>query len=148
MKIIIIAVMLSLLALCIISQKGNILTINKTYIVYNEKKQILDANVFINNKTIQSKYTKQIIINFKNSKTKFISIIVDNKLIGMPEIASSIEIVGSEMIFPNEAKMTVPISEGPNKLLSDFFVSDSLVYFNTFDDLKKFGSTIILKKVK
>ncbi|MCR9064906.1 MAG: hypothetical protein NXI00_13120 [Cytophagales bacterium] len=145
-----IKILITIIALVLVSLLfwGNVLFESNDYSVFNEEMKSIPASVFVNNLTVDNKEMKELIIYFKNVKTpKFITVAIDQNLIGSPASERGIHVVGETMIIKNESKMFVTLNEVPNTVIENYFVSDTMTRFNTFEGLKIYGQTIqIIKK--
>lgn len=112
-------------------------------------KEPIDADIFINYKTVDLKDTKELIVYFKDIKNpKYLTIAIPAKLIGLPENSNKMEIKDGRLYIPQESLIFSPISEGAFFNLDYSYVSDSVIYFSSFSDLKQFGDRITIRKKK
>lgn len=119
---------------------------SKDYVIYGDDLPI-KSKVFINNKTINGEQTTELIIHFEELKnSKFLTIAVAQKLIGYPENRDKMIVSDSKLRLPKSSMLFTPINYGVDLLITDFSISDSLIMFNTFNDLERYGKRITIKK--
>jgi hypothetical protein len=109
----------------------------------------IDADIYFINKTVDFKDTKELIVHFKSIKNpKYLTIAIPAKLIGLPENSNKMEIIDNKLHVPEESLIFTPISEGAFSNLDYSYVSDSVIYFSSFSELKQFGKKITIRKKK
>lgn len=142
-----IVIILALVLIAITFLKMNFLSETTEYKVFDENNKAINAQIFLNDKTVKGEQTKELILYFPEMpRQHFLTVAIPPKLIGIPDNAGEIKVYFNKLYLPNESKIFMPINEGVEKILDTYFVSDTLIYFNTFDDFKKYGGKIIVKK--
>jgi hypothetical protein len=138
--------LLTILLLITVSCSLHSLHSTEEYEVFGDSK--IKAQIFENRKTIDGNETKQLIVNFKDINfPKFITIAIPPKLIGLPENLGRIKIINNKLIISEESLKFTPINDGPFLQIESTIVSDSIIVFSSFGDLKKYGKKIIIRKV-
>lgn len=122
--------------------------INDTsFIIKNENGKEIDAQIYKNYRTVDNEKTIEFILYFsKSNEPTFLTIAIPPKLIGLNDHGNGIIKISNLIFLPNKSKMFMPINEGVNKMINNSIITDSLISFTTFHDLKKFGSKIIITK--
>jgi len=119
------------------------------YKVFNEKGLLLDAQVFMNKKTITGENTKELFVYFNTSPKPFVVVIaLPPKLIGMPERYNTMKIDKKNLYVKEESLRFTPINVGIEKLINKYSIEDELIDFKTFGRLSPLGKKIIIKKMK
>lgn len=117
------------------------------YKVFDENNKPINAKIFLNNRTVKGEKTKELILYFPEvPKPHFLTVAIPPKLIGIPDNAGEIKLYFNKLYLPDESKIFMPINEGVEKILDTYFISDTLIYFNTFDDFRRYGNKIVVKK--
>jgi hypothetical protein len=120
--------------------------------VLNEQHRAINASVFEKKQTSGNHDTHELIVYFPSEqKYRYLTVVPEHQLIGLADrAADNIWVVpGSRVayMFPNGSFFTS--LDGPYfELISEFEFSKNVVWFNAFDDLKKFGSRIVIKRTR
>ncbi len=139
-----ILITVSLLLSCNFSR---VLTESNKFDIFGDKR--INAQFYENKKTINGDYTNQLIIFFPENKfPKYITIVLEHNLVGMPEKENGIKIINNKMNISDESLMIMPISEGPNKLTNVLPNNAGVISFVAFGDLLKYGEKITIQSKK
>ena len=125
----------------------HLIPLDDSYQILNENQEIIECQVYVNKKTVKGEAIKELIFYFpKLVHTKFITVAIPPKLIGIPDGASQIKVFKNYLYLPQESMIFMPVNEGIEKVITSYFVSDSLIHFNTFGNLKSLGGRIYISK--
>lgn len=117
------------------------------YYVTNNEGKTVDVDVYINRKTVNGEDTKELILHFaKATYPKYLTIAVYQELIGVPDNYNKIKIKNRSLSLPRESLIFTPINVGIEQLINTYNISDSVIVFETFGDLKLYGDEIFITK--
>ena len=114
--------------------------------VYNENNILLNATIYKNYSTINYNRTVEYIVYFTEiTNGGLITIAVPPKIIGIPEKPQKITLFDKFIYVPDESKIFTPITEGVYKSINKYTITNSLITFDAFGDLKTLGKQIKIK---
>lgn len=130
---------------------GYILTESHDYIAFNEDRKKINSRFFLKKKKSNNEKTFELIVFFNdNLNYKYITIVPKEKLIGLSNQTDRNIILLSNLKFaylrPNGGYFTV-LNDNMNGVIDNFKFSKNIIKFNTFGELKKFGSSITIEKI-
>ncbi|SDH45215.1 hypothetical protein SAMN04487996_1388 [Dyadobacter soli] len=122
------------------------------YGVLNEQRRAINAWVFEKKQTSENHDTDELIVYFPSEqKYRYLTVVPEHQLIGLADRpADNIWVApGSRVayMFPN-GSFFIPLDGPYFELISEFEFSKNVIWFNTFDDLKKFGSRIVINRTR
>jgi len=149
-KILIVISLILLISVLMFFNK--LLKSNNSYVLKNEKGQIIDANLYTRwNKINESVKVEELVLYFNGITTyeKILIIVPTKKLLGLPEGGenSFLKISKYFLIQFHKGKKFTPINNSIEELISQYYFSNEVISFNTFGKLKKYGNKIIIEKV-
>lgn len=129
---------------------GYILIESRNYTAFNENKKKINSRFFIKKKKSNNDKTFELIVFFnENLNYKYITIVPKEKLIGLPNQTNNNIIVFSNIkfayLYPSGGYFTV-LNDKINGVVDNFNFSNNIITFNTFGELKKYGSNITIEK--
>ena len=131
---------------------GFILFKADNYDVFNEQHREINAWIFEKKQTSENHDTYELIVYFPSEqKYRYLTVVSEHQFIGLADrTAHNIWVApGSSVayMFPNGSFFT-PLDGPYFELISEFKFSKNVIWFNTFDDLRKFGSRIVIKRTR
>ena len=129
---------------------GFVLFRSDDYFIVNEHQKPLEAFIFRKNQTSENEKTHELIVYLPTEKKyNYLTIVPAHQLIGLADQADkNIWVLPGKRIaymFPNGSFFT-PLDGPFLGYITEFEFSKDVIWFNTFDHLKKFGNRIVIQK--